>query len=117
MTTKSQGTKKIRKGDKIIVIAGNYAGQTGVVLKRKEDRVVVQGINMRKKHVKKSQQSTKGNILSIECPIHVSNVKVCIGEDKPVKLKVKTDKQGNRQLAYHENGKDVVYRPVKSPAA
>lgn len=109
-------TKKIRKGDKVLVIAGNYRGKTGNVLKRTGEKVVVQGINMRKKHVKANQQNPKGSIITIECPLHISNVKVCVGDDKPVKLKVKENKQGERHLYYLDGGKPVDYRPVRAKA-
>lgn len=112
--TEEKGTKKVRKGDKVYVLAGNYRGQTGVVLRREGPKVIVQGINLRKKHVKKSQQNPKGDILTIERPIHISNVQVCIGEDQPVKLKVQQDKQGKRHLCYQESGKEVIYRSVRA---
>ncbi len=111
----TQKTKKIRKGDKVFVIAGNYKGQTGTVLRCMGDKIVVQGINFKKKHVKPTQQNPKGNILTIEAPIHVSNVKLCVGE-KPVKVKVQSDEKGNRTLCYVDNGKDVQYRTIKKPA-
>ena len=47
--------KKIRKGDKVVGIAGNYRGQSGTVLSCNGDKVIVQGLNVRKKHVKPSQ--------------------------------------------------------------
>lgn len=110
-------SKKIRKGDKVIVMAGNFSGQTGTVLRKNGEKVVVQGVNMRKKHVKRSQQNPQGNILTLERPVHISNLKLCVGDDKPVKLKVKTDKKGERELVYHEGKKEVTYRSIKKPAA
>ncbi len=68
-------SKKIRKGDKVIAIAGNYRGQFGTVLSCVGERIVVQGLNIRKKHVKKSQQNPHGGIVELEKPIHVSNLK------------------------------------------
>ena len=67
---------KIRTGDTVIVISGDDKGKTGKVLKAlpKEDKVIVEGVNVNKKHVKPSQANPKGSIKEINLPIHVSNV-------------------------------------------
>lgn len=66
---------KIKKGDQVVVTAGANKGAKGEVLRvdLKASRVVVQGVNVRKKHQKPTQQSA-GGIQNIEAPIHVSNV-------------------------------------------
>ena len=66
---------KIKKGDKVIVITGKDKGKTGEVVKAmpKENKVIVSGINMAKRHQKPSQENA-GGIISKEMPIHVSNV-------------------------------------------
>lgn len=106
-------TKKIRKGDKVLAIAGNNRGQMGTVLRCVGDKVVVQGLNIRKKHVKKSQANTQGGILEIEKPIHVSNLKVCLDDGTPLNLKVRTNDKGERELYYKQGDKDIVYRSLK----
>lgn len=106
-------SKKIRKGDKVIAIAGNYKGQSGTVLSRRGDRIVVQGLNVRKKHVKRTQEMPNGNILELEQAIHVSNLRVCTEDDKKVTLKVKTTQNGERQFYYREGNDEVVYRSLK----
>jgi len=65
----------IKKGDKVKVIAGSNKGQTGEVkvVFPKENKVIVDGLNMVKKHIK-STQDTPGGINEIEAPIHISNV-------------------------------------------
>ena len=67
---------RIRKDDLVEVIAGNDRGKRGRVLKliSKKDRVLVQGINLRWKHMRKSQQSPQGGRVKKEIPIHISNV-------------------------------------------
>ncbi|MBK7878022.1 MAG: 50S ribosomal protein L24 [Planctomycetes bacterium] len=67
---------KIKKGDKVVVIAGNDKGKEGEVrtVLNAENRVVVEGINLRWKHKKPSQQNPKGDRSQIECSIHASNV-------------------------------------------
>lgn len=66
----------VKKGDKVMVISGKDKGKQGVVLASypKKDRVLVEGINVVKKHSKPSQANPQGGILSQEAPIHVSNV-------------------------------------------
>ena len=68
--------KRIKKGDEVIVIAGKSKGHVGKVLRVTEDRVVVEGANMMKKHVKGNPQNPEApkGIVSREAPLHVSNV-------------------------------------------
>ena len=68
---------KIKVGDEVLVIAGRDKGKNGKVVKtlKSEDKVVGEGINIVKKHVKPNNQNDKGGIFDIEAPIHVSNVK------------------------------------------
>lgn len=69
---------KVRKNDTVIVISGNSRGKTGKVLKlfRGKNRVIVEGVNIVKRHTKPSQRSPQGGIVQKEAPIHVSNVMV-----------------------------------------
>lgn len=109
-------SKWIRKGDRVLVVAGNDKGKTGEVVGRSEDRVVVQGVNVRKKHLRRTQQTQGGRIVEMECPIHISNVSLCTKEGKPIRLSSKVKADGERELIYREGGKEVVYRTVKKPA-
>jgi large subunit ribosomal protein L24 len=102
-------SKWIKKGDKVIVTSGNYAGKTGEVLSRKNDRVVVQGVNIRKKHMKRRTESGPGEIIEMEKPIQVSNVSICNAEGKPVRLKAKMV-DGQKQLYYKDGQKEIVHR-------
>jgi large subunit ribosomal protein L24 len=67
---------KIKKGDYVVVLSGGDKGRKGEVLKvlTKENRVVVKGVRLVKRHVKPSQAEPDGGIKSFEAPIHVSNV-------------------------------------------
>ncbi|MEW5842159.1 MAG: 50S ribosomal protein L24 [Bacteroidota bacterium] len=69
---------KIRKNDNVIVIAGNNRGKTGKVLKvfPQINRVIVEGVNLRKRHTKPNQKSPQGGIVEKEAPIHVSNIMI-----------------------------------------
>ena len=74
---------KIRKGDRVVVLAGKDKGRTGEVLRAfpKEQRVLVQGVNMVTKHVRPSATSA-GGIERVEAPIHISNVQYYDAEAK-----------------------------------
>ncbi len=108
-------SKWIRKGDRVVVIAGNDKGKIGEVLTRSEERVLVQGVNVRKKHLKPTQQTQGGRIVEMEVPLHISNVCLCDKEGKPFKVKVVQAKAG-RELVYRSGDKKSVYRSVKKPA-
>ncbi len=92
----------VRKGDQVEVIAGNYRGSSGKVLEviARKERVLVEGVRMIKRHLKKSQDNPQGKIAEREGPIHISNVKVVErterkdkGRDSKVKAtKSKTEK-------------------------
>ena len=66
---------KIRKGDRVVVTTGKDRGKTGEVLRvlRKDDRVLVQGVNLVKKHQRQTARQ-EGGIVEIEAPVHISNV-------------------------------------------
>lgn len=110
---KLSACKKVRKGDKVVVISGNSRGQSGTVLSSDGHRVIVQGLNIRKRHMK-GQGDRKGSIISLEKPIHVSNVKVCTADSKPVKLKIRQNETGEKELFYVDgNSNAVLYRSLK----
>ena len=104
-------SKWIKKGDTVIVISGNYNGKKGEVLSRTEDRVVVRGINVRKKHVKSKTQAGSGEIIEIEKSIHISNVSICNAEGKPVRLKAKIV-DGQKLIYYKDGQNEVVHRQI-----
>jgi len=69
---------KIKVGDMVQVITGSNKGKEGKVISilKQDNRVVIDGINIVKKHVKPNAQNETGGILEVEAPIHISNVKV-----------------------------------------
>ena len=69
---------KIRKNDMVMIISGNDRGKTGKVLKvfPKKYRIIVEGINLRKRHTKPNQKNPQGGILEKEAPVHASNVMI-----------------------------------------
>ena len=92
---------KIKKGDNVHVITGAYKGTIAEVTKvfPKEDKVIVEGVNMVKKHQKPTQQNPDGGIIEKEAPIHVSNVMAYDSKAKKasrIGFEVKEDKKGNK---------------------
>lgn len=85
---------KIKVGDQVKIIAGKDKGKEGKIIKtlRKEDRVVVEGINIVKKHLKPRYTNETGSIQETEAPIHVSNV-------KKVEDKVKSAKTSKKKAS------------------
>ena len=77
----------IRKGDIVIIISGAAKGRSGKVLRvfREESRVIVEGVNLRKKHERARRANQKGQMIEIAMPIHVSNVAL-IEDGKPVRV-------------------------------
>jgi large subunit ribosomal protein L24 len=104
---------KIKKDDTVKVIAGNDKGKIGKVLSSTGVSVVVQGVNVRKRHMK-GQGQQQGRIIEIEKPIHISNVRVCPAQE-PVRLRVKEDEKGNRHLIYANGEEEVFYRALNKP--
>lgn len=109
-------SKWIRRGDQVLVVAGNDKGKTGVVLGRTEERVLVQGVNVRKKHLRRTQETQGGRIVEMEVPVHISNVSLCTKEGKPFRVRTRVNADGERDLVYRDGDKEVVYRSVKKPA-
>lgn len=80
---------KIKKGDNVIVIAGKDKGKSAKVLKAipKKEQVIVEGLNMRKKHQKSRQKDKKGQVIEFAMPIHVSNVMLSVDGKRVRKAK------------------------------
>ena len=105
MTTKL----KIKKGDQVVVISGSNKGAKGEVLKvmRAENRVLVQGVNMRTHH-KKPTQGTPGGIEKLEGPIHISNVALADPKSgKATKVGYKALKDGTKVRVAKASGETL----------
>ncbi len=106
-------SKWIRIGDTVVVIAGNDKGKKGKVLRLGKTKVVVQGVNIRAKHMKAESEQKGAQIIRTEMPIHISNVMLAPAGN-PVKVRVKIDeKTKEKLLVYRENGNEVLHRKVK----
>jgi large subunit ribosomal protein L24 len=93
------GRTKLKKGDTVMVIAGKERGKTGKVLSFPSDgrQVIVEKLNIIKRHTKPSQKTRQGGILEREAPLAVSNVMFLCGNcQKPVRVGMKTLEDGRR---------------------
>ncbi len=87
---------RVVKGDRVKVIRGNFRDQEGTVLRimRDKGRVVVEGVNMRKRHERPTQANPDGGIVTFEAPIHVSNVMLvepASGDASRIRMRVEAD--------------------------
>ena len=106
-------SRKLRPGDEVVVITGNDKGKTGKILSySKKNRLVVEGVNMHKKHLKRTQEQQKGQIIDMEGSIHISNVAPYIN-GKAVKLRARINKEGKKELYYLDEGREEIYHAVK----
>jgi large subunit ribosomal protein L24 len=98
---------KIRKGDKVLVLAGKYRGIEAEVLQvmPKDERVLVRGVNMIKKHQRQTP-GQQGGIVTREAPIHISNVALSVG-GKPSRVGFKTQKDGSRVRVARKTGEVI----------
>ena len=100
---------KIKKGDKVVVIAGKDKGKTGDVLQVivAENRVVVSGINVAKRHTK-AQGATEGGIIAKNLPIHISNVALRDAKSgKPTRVGFKTLDGGKKVRVAKRSGEVI----------
>ena len=99
---------KIKKGDTVQIIAGNEKGKNGRVIKifPTKNKVVVEGINLVKKHSRPSQENPQGGILEKEAALHISNI-MFIADGKPSRMGYKTLEDG-RKVKYAKVNGEVV---------
>ena len=88
---------KLKTGDKVVVIAGSNKGKEGKITKVLDDKVIVEGVNLRKKHLKPKNNNGTGEIVETEAPIHVSNVQVIDPKSKKAsRVGFDVDKNGKK---------------------
>ena len=92
----------VKKGDEVEVISGNFRGSTGKILAiiPSKQRVLIEGVRIIKKHLRKSQDNPSGKIAEREGPIHISNVRLIERDKKaPKKPAKKTKKESEKKAA------------------
>ncbi|WP_309086508.1 50S ribosomal protein L24 [Chelativorans sp.] len=98
--------QKIRKGDKVVVLSGRDKGRTGEVLKMmpKDEKAVVRGVNLVRRHQKQTPQS-EGGIITKEAPIHVSNLALADPKDgKPTRVGFRILEDGKKVRVAKRSG-------------
>ena len=101
---------KLKKGDKVVVIAGKEKGKNGTIVRvmPKENLVLLDALNMVKRHRRASAQSRKGQIIDRAMPIHASNVMIADPKTgKPSRIKIMRDKDGVRSRVAVKSGQEI----------
>ena len=109
--------RHVKTGDTVVVNTGDDRGRTGQVIKviPKRDLVIVQGVNTKTKHLKPSQTSPQGGIVTKEMPIHISNVSPVVEDNKPTRVRFTVKKDGAKVRLAARNGEElsVLRKPKK----
>jgi len=101
---------KVKKGDRVQVLSGKDRGKKGTVTRvlPEKDKVIVDGINVVKKHKKPTQSVRQGGIIERDMPLHVSNVAIVSpGDGKPTRVGFRIDDEGNKHRVCRRTGSDL----------
>ncbi|MBK7030522.1 MAG: 50S ribosomal protein L24 [Bacteroidales bacterium] len=100
----------IRKGDNVMVIAGDSKGRTGKVLEVEVEkyRAIVENVNLATKHTKPNAKNTKGGLVKQEMPIHISNLMLVDASGKPTRVGRKTDPKSNKSVRVSKKSGEVI---------
>jgi len=100
---------KVKKGDLVVVTSGEHRGQQGRIVEvdRENDRVVVEGVNMVKKHRKPSAQNPQGGIETIPAEMHLSNVKVIDGKGNATRVGRRRNAEGKLERYSKKSGETL----------
>jgi len=102
------GKIKIKTEDRVLVIAGEHKGSEGKVVKviRDQNRAIVEGVNLIKKHAKPSAQNPQGGIIEKEAPIHISNLSLTTDDSKATRVGFRME-EGNK-VRFAKKNNEVV---------
>jgi len=101
---------KIKKGDRVRVLSGKDRGKEGVVMRAipEADRVIVEGVNVAKKHQRPTRMTMQGGIIDKDMPIHVSNVAIISpGDGRPTRVAYRFDDQGRKIRVCRRTGAEL----------
>ena len=101
---------QIMKGDRVRVIRGNYRDMEGSVLEVQRDagRVRVEGVNMRKRHTRPSQEDPEGGIITFEAPIHISNVMLIdAAAETASRIRIQVEEDGTKERIAVKSGNPI----------
>jgi len=101
---------RLRKGDTVIIIAGDSKGQQGKILSvdLQNRRAIVEGINLVSKHTKPNAQNPQGGIVKKEASVHVSNVMLIDGSGNPTRVGKRFDEVAGRLVRYSKNTEETI---------
>jgi large subunit ribosomal protein L24 len=105
-----QRKQRVLKGDRVRIIRGNFRDAEGTVLRviPREDRVVVEGVNMRKRHERPTQDNPEGGIITFEAPIHISNVMLIDpASGDPSRMRTRLEADGTKERIAVKSGNPV----------
>ena len=89
--------RKLKTGDKVVVITGSNKGSEGKITQILDEKVIVEGVNIVKKHLKPKNNNGNGEIIETEAPIHKSNVMLVDPKTKkPTKVRIENDNKGKK---------------------
>ncbi len=100
---------KIRKGDRVVVLTGKDRGKEGVVMRAmpKEGKVIVDGVNIARKHQKARKATMQGGIINKDMPIEVSNVAIVGSDGRPTRIGFKVNKDGTKVRIDRRTGVEI----------
>ncbi|HTL85960.1 MAG TPA: 50S ribosomal protein L24 [Acidimicrobiia bacterium] len=100
---------KLRKGDEVVVLAGKDVGRRGTITRvmPDSDRVIVDGVNMVKKHTKPRGQVMQGGIIDKEMPIHISNIALWCKDCGATRIGFRLDNDGTKHRICRKCGRDA----------
>jgi large subunit ribosomal protein L24 len=100
----------LKKGDNVMVIAGNNKGQSGRILMvdREKQRAIVEGINLMSKHTKPNADNPKGGIIKQEAAVHLSNLMIIDKSGKPTKVGKKKDEKSGKTVRISKKSGEVI---------
>ncbi len=98
----------VKKGDVVLVTSGNHRGESGEILtvNLKSMRVIVKGVNVRRRNMKATQQQPKGSVIEKELSIHISNVSPVV-DGKPSRVRFVTKADGSKVRIATRNGSEL----------
>ncbi|MCH8210804.1 MAG: 50S ribosomal protein L24 [Planctomycetes bacterium] len=108
--------RHVRKGDTVMITAGDQRGKVGEIKRviPKSDRVIVQGVNLRTKHLKPTRLNPQGGIITKEAPIHISNVSPVV-DGRPGRVRFKTRDDGSKLRVSATKDEKTIGREIHGP--
>lgn len=100
--------RHVRKGDQVMITAGDHKGAVGEITEvlTKSDQVIVKGVNLRTKHLRRNQMNPQGGTVTVEAPIHISNVSPVV-DGKPTRVRFETGADGSKTRVAARGGKSL----------